>query len=120
LVSYINIHGGWLDQVTQRSGFRYYFDQMSKSDEEQSAIFRLYLNRYPVFGETGPLLEQPDFDLATIKINFEENQIRSLSRSMIRADRKLLLRETTLPSIDQIKKQLQSADLLDEISGIRM
>lgn len=120
LVSYINIHGGWLDQVTQRSGFRYYFDQMSKSDEEQSAIFRLYLNRYPVFGETGPLLEQPEFDLATIKINFEENQIRSLSRSMLRADRKLLLRETTLPSIERIEQQLQEADLRDQISGIRM
>ena len=120
IVSYINIHGGWLDPVTQRSGFRYYFDQMSKTDEEQAATFRLYLNRYPIFGETGPLLEQPDFDLATIKVTFEENQIRSLSRSMIRADRKLLLRETTLPSIDQIEKQLQSADLLDEISGIRM
>ncbi len=120
IVSYINIHGGWLDPVTQRSGFRYYFDQMSKAEEEQAATFRLYLNRYPIFGETGPLLEQPDFDLATIKVTFEENQIRSLSRSMIRADRKLLLRETTLPSIDQIEKQLQSADLLDEMSAIRM
>ncbi|WP_236624458.1 two-component system activity regulator YycH [Exiguobacterium antarcticum] len=120
IVSYINIHGGWLDQLTQRSGFRYYFDQMSKTDEEQAATFRLYLNRYPVFGEAGPLLEQPDFDLATIKVTFEENQIRSLSRSMLRADRKLLLRESSLPSVEQVQQQLQAADVLDEISGIRM
>ena len=39
---------------------------------------------------------------------------------MIRADRKLLLRETTLPSIDRIEKQLQYADLRDQMSAIRM
>ncbi len=120
VVSYINIHGGWLDPVTQRSGFRYYFDQMSKVGEEQTATFRLYLNRYPVFGEAGPLLEQPDFDLATIKVTFEENQIRALSRSMLRADRKLLLRETTLPSIEEVEQQLEAKGLRNEMTGIRM
>ncbi|ASI36814.1 MULTISPECIES: two-component system activity regulator YycH [unclassified Exiguobacterium] len=120
LVSYINIHGGWLDQVTQRSGFRYYFDQMSSQEEQQTAIFRLYLNRYPVFGEIGPLLEQPEFDLATIKMTFEENQIRSISRSMLRADRKLLLKETTLPTIEQTVKELEQADLMQDITGIRV
>lgn len=120
LVSYINIHGGWLDQVTQRSGFRYYFDQMSSQDEQQTALFRLYLNRYPVFGEVGPLLEQPEFDLATIKMTFEENQIRSISRSMLRADRKLLLRETTLPTIEQTMTELQQAEVMQDITGIRV
>lgn len=120
LVSYINIHGGWLDQVTQRSGFRYYFDQMSSEDEQQTALFRLYLNRYPVFGEVGPLLEQPEFDLATIKMTFEENQIRSISRSMLRANRKLLLRETTLPTIEQTVTELQQAEVMQDITGIRV
>lgn len=120
LVSYINIHGGWLDQVTQRSGFRYYFDQMSSQDEQQTALFRLYLNRYPVFGEVGPLLEQPEFDLATIKMTFEENQIRSISRSMLRADRKLLLRETTLPTIEQTMTELRQAEVMQDITGIRV
>ncbi|WP_214848595.1 two-component system activity regulator YycH [Exiguobacterium sp. s193] len=120
LVSYINIHGGWLDQVTQRSGFRYYFDQMSSEDEQQTALFRLYLNRYPVFGEVGPLLEQPEFDLATIKMTFEENQIRSISRSMLRANRKLLLRETTLPTIEQTVTELKQAEVMQDITGIRV
>ena len=93
---------------------------MSSQEEQQTAIFRLYLNRYPVFGEIGPLLEQPEFDLATIKMTFEENQIRSISRSMLRADRKLLLKETTLPTIEQTVKELEQADLMQDITGIRV
>ncbi|WP_312193737.1 two-component system activity regulator YycH [Exiguobacterium sp.] len=120
LVSYVNIHGGWLDQETQQSGFRYYFDQMSKKGEEQTATFRLYLNRYPVFGESGPLLEQTKFDLATLKIMYEENQVRSLSRSMLRAKRKLILREETVPAVETVLERLRRADLLKEISGIRV
>jgi len=93
---------------------------MSKKGEEQTATFRLYLNRYPVFGESGPLLEQTKFDLATLKIMYEENQVRSLSRSMLRAKRKLILREETVPAVETVLERLRRADLLKEISGIRV
>ncbi|WP_236624466.1 hypothetical protein [Exiguobacterium antarcticum] len=65
-------------------------------------------------------MSKPDFDLATIKVTFEENQIRSLSRSMLPGRPEAVASESSLPSVEQVQQQLQAADVLDEISGIRM
>ncbi|WP_114571925.1 two-component system activity regulator YycH [Exiguobacterium flavidum] len=121
LVNYVNIHGGWLERSTQKSGFQFYYDGTQRLPEaKKRTTFRLHLGKYPVFATTGTILEMPNFDLATIVMTYDENQVRSLSRGFLRSDRKLVLREKLLPSIDRVVADLRANEMFSQVEEIKI